>query len=71
MDWLGEMRLGDGRPRTHKRAFPRPNGICFLLLLATCALMTGVTIPTLFIIESVDKTVKIGGKCKIAHSKCY
>jgi hypothetical protein len=69
MDWLGEMSLGDGMPRTHKRAFLRPNGIYFLSHLADDALMTGVAVPTPPIIESANKTVKIGSKCKIIHSK--
>ena len=69
MDWLEEMSLGDGMPRTHKRAFLRPNGIYFLPLLVVGALMTGAAIPTPPIIESVNKTVKIGDKGKIIHSK--
>ena len=69
MDWLGEMSLDDGMPRKSKRAFLRPNGIYFLSHLAVGALMTGAAVPTPPIIESVNKTVKIGGKCKIIHSK--
>ena len=56
-------------PRTHKKAFLRPNGIYFLSPLAVGALMTGAAIPTPPIIETVNKTVKIGGKYKIVHSK--
>ena len=70
MDWLGDMSLGDGMPRTHKRAFLRPNGISFIPHLADCALMTGAAVPAPPIIEAVNKTVKIGSKCKIIHSKC-
>ena len=69
MDWLGEMSLGDGMARTHKRAFLRPNGIYFLFHLAVGALMTGAVIPTPSIIDTVNKTVKIRGKYKIVHSK--
>ena len=60
MDWLGEMNLGDGMPRKHKRAFLRPNGIYFLSHLAVGALMTGAVIPTPSIFDTVNKTVKIG-----------
>ena len=56
-------------PRTHKRAFWRPNGIYFLSPLAIDSLMAGAVVPTSPIIESVNKTVKIGSKCKIIHSK--
>ena len=56
-------------PRTHKRAFSRPNGISFISHLADDALMTGAAIPTPSIIESANKTVKIGDSCKIIHSK--
>ena len=56
-------------PRKHKRAFLRPNGIYFLSHLAVGALMTGAVIPTPSIIETVNKTVKIGSKRKIIHSK--
>ena len=69
MDWLGEMSFGDGMPRTHKRAFLRLNGIYFLPHLADGALMTGAAVPTPSIIKSINKTVKIGGKYKIVHSK--
>jgi hypothetical protein len=69
MDWLGKTSFGDGMPRKHKRAFLRPNGIYFLSHLAVGALMTGAAIPTPPIIESANKTVKIGSKCKIIHSK--
>ena len=69
MDWLGKTSSADGMPRTHKRAFLWPNGIYFLLLLVVGALMTGAAIPTPPIIETVNKTVKIGGKYKIVHSK--
>ena len=44
-------------------------GIYFLSHLAVGALMTGAAIPPPPIIESVNKTVKIGSKCKIIHSK--
>ena len=69
MGWLGKTSSADGMPRTHKRAFSRPNGICFLPLLAVGALMTGAAVPTPSIIKSINKTVKIGGKYKIVHSK--
>ena len=69
MDWLGEMSFVDGMPRTHKRAFLRPNGIYFLSHLAVGALMTGAAIPTPSIIDTVNKTVKICGKYKIVHNK--
>ena len=69
MDWLGEMSFGDGMPRKSQKAFSRPNGIYFLSHLAVGALMTGAAIPPPPIIESVSKTVKIGGKHKIVHNK--
>ena len=59
MDWLGEMSLGDGMPRTHKRAFLRPNGIYFLSHLAVDALMTGAAVPTPPILYPTGKSVKI------------
>ncbi|MBR2028324.1 MAG: hypothetical protein IKA10_04965 [Oscillospiraceae bacterium] len=58
-------------PRKSKRAFFRPNGIYFLSPLAVGALMTGAVIPTPSIIETVNKTAKIGDSCKITHSKHY
>ena len=70
MDWLGKTSSADGMPRTHKRAFSRPNGIYFLSLLAVGAIMTGAAIPTPSIIDTVNKTVKICGKYKIVHNKC-
>ena len=66
--WRNELGRRDAR--THKRAFSRPNGVCFLPVLAVGALMTGAAVPTPSIIETVNKTVKIGSKCKIIHSKC-
>ena len=70
MDRLGEMCLGAGMPRTHKRAFLRPDGIYFLPLLAVGVLMAGIAVPTPPIVESANKSVKIGGKYKIVHNKC-
>ena len=69
MDWLGKTSSADGMPRTHKRAFLRPNGISFLPHLADDALMTGAAVPPPPIIEPVNKTAKICGKLKIIHSK--
>ena len=70
MDWLGKASFVDGMPRTHKRAFLRPDGIYFLPRLVVGALMTGAAIPTPPIVESANKSVKIGGKYKIVHNKC-
>ena len=70
MDWLGKTSFGGGDTGNTKRAFLRPNGIYFLLHLAVGALMTDTAVPTPPIIESTNKTVKIGGKRKIIHSKC-
>ena len=56
-------------PRTHKRALLRPNAIYFLPPLAVGSVIVGTAVPTPSIIESVNKTVKIGSKCKIVHSK--
>ena len=69
MDWLGKTSSAGRMPRKHKRAFLRLNGIYFLPHLADGALMTGAAMPTPLIIESVNKTVEIGGKCKIVHNK--